>query len=77
MRRRKLRKLVNRLEEIRDMKRIDHKELLMKLGAARKEAGIAWRLMDITTPVRASGGQVSGRVGRVSVLSFFPFCLLF
>jgi len=50
MRRRKLRKLLKRLDEIGHMKRIDHNELLMKLGAARKEAGIAWRLVDITTP---------------------------
>ena len=35
------------------MKRIDHKELLMKLGAARKEAGDAWKLVEITTPEKA------------------------
>jgi hypothetical protein len=50
MRRRKLKKLWKRLHEIRDMKRIDHKELLMKLGAARKEAGNAWKLVEITIP---------------------------
>jgi transposase len=50
MRQRKLRNLWRRLHEIRHMKRIDHKELLMKLGAARKDAGDAWKLVDITTP---------------------------
>jgi transposase len=50
MRRRKLKKLWKRLKEIQHMKRIDHKELLMKLGAARKEAGTVWKLVAITTP---------------------------
>ena len=50
MRRRKLKKLWKRLHEIQHMKRIDHKELLMKLGAARKEAGDTWKLVEITTP---------------------------
>ncbi len=49
MRRRKLRRLWNRLGEIKAMKRLSHKECLMKLGAARKEAGRAWHLVEITT----------------------------
>jgi len=50
MRRRRLKRLWKRLHEIQGMKRIDYQELLMKLGAARKEAGNAWRLVDITLP---------------------------
>jgi transposase len=50
MRRRKLKKLWKRLHEIQHMKRIDHNELLMKLGAARKEAGDTWKLVEISTP---------------------------
>jgi len=47
MRRRKLRNLWNRLGEIKAMKRLTHQECLMKLGAARKEAGRAWRLVEV------------------------------
>ena len=50
MRRRRLKRLWKRLHEIQGMKRIDYQELLMKLGAARKDAGNAWRLVDITLP---------------------------
>jgi len=49
MRRRRLRKLWKRLQELRAMKP-SRDELLMKLGAARKEAGRAWYLVEIQTP---------------------------
>jgi len=47
MRRRKLRKLRDRLGEIKRMKKLTHKECLMKLGAARKDAGRAWHLVEV------------------------------
>ena len=47
MRRRKLRKLWDRLGEIKGMKKLGHKECLMKLGAARKDAGRAWNLVEV------------------------------
>ncbi len=50
MRRRKLHKLWDRLNGIKKMKRLKRDELLMKLGTARKEAGKAWRLVDVTIP---------------------------
>jgi transposase len=53
IRRRKLRRLWARLKEIAAMD-IDREELLMKLGAARKEAGAAWRLIDIKVAPNAA-----------------------
>ena len=50
MRRRRLRKLLVRLREIRQMKGIRRDELLMKVGAARQQAGRAYRLLDIRLP---------------------------
>lgn len=47
MRQRKLRTLWKRLGEIKSMKRLTHQECLMKLGAARKEAGRAWHLVEV------------------------------
>ena len=47
MRRRKFRKLWARLAEIKAMKKLGHDEFLMKLGAARKEAGRAWHLIKV------------------------------
>jgi transposase len=49
MRRRKLRWLWARLEQIAGMQ-LDREELLMKLGAARAKARAAWRLIDIEVP---------------------------
>jgi len=50
MRRRKLKKLWARLHEIKAMKHLARDDLLMKLGAAKKEAGKAWRLIDLQVP---------------------------
>lgn len=47
MRRRRLKKLWARLAEIGAMRKLDHDECLMKLGAARKEAGHAWHLVEV------------------------------
>ena len=50
MRRRRLKKLVKRLHELRHQK-LTRDQLLIKLGAARKEAGpVAYRLIDIQLP---------------------------
>ena len=50
MRRRRLKKLWKRLHRIRAMKKLKRDDLLLKLGAAKKEAGNAWRLVDIELP---------------------------
>jgi len=50
MRRRRLKKLIKRLHELR-RQTLSRDQLLLKLGAAKKEAGrAAWRLLDITLP---------------------------
>jgi hypothetical protein len=50
MRRRRLKKLVKRLHELRQQK-LTRDQLLLKLGAAKKEAGPAiWRIIDIQLP---------------------------
>ena len=49
MRRRRLRKLWQRLHELRGQS-LRRDELLLKLGAAKKEAGRAWHLVDIGLP---------------------------
>ncbi len=50
MRRRRLRKLVRRLHELRQQK-LTRDQLLIKLGAAKKEAGPAvWRMLEIALP---------------------------
>jgi Transposase DDE domain len=50
MRRRRLKKLVKRLHELRQQK-LTRDRLLIKLGAAKKEAGLAvWRIIDIQLP---------------------------
>ena len=50
MRRRKLKKLWRRLHELRDMKRLTRDALMLKLGAAKRDAGNAWRLVTINLP---------------------------
>jgi transposase len=50
MRRRRLRKLINRLRELRQQK-LTRDQLLIKLGAAKKEAGPAvYRILEISLP---------------------------
>jgi len=56
MRRRSLRKLINRLAELQQQK-LTRDALLMKLGAAKKEAGRAYALVDITVPPKLARGQ--------------------
>lgn len=50
MRRRKIKKLWKRLHEIQAMKNLKRDELLLKLGAAKRDAGNAWKLVDIDLP---------------------------
>ncbi len=50
MRRRQLKKLWQRLHDIRAMKRLKRDALLLKLGAARQQSPSAWRLVEITIP---------------------------
>ena len=52
MRRRRLKKLWQRLHQIRGMKRLTRDDLLLKLGAAKQDAGQAWELVDIHWPDR-------------------------
>jgi Transposase DDE domain len=51
MRRRTLRKLIKRLHELRGQK-LDRDQLLLKLGAAKRDAGRSYRLMDIRVPAK-------------------------
>jgi len=50
MRRRKLKKLWKRLHQLQGMKRLKRDALLLKLGAAKQQAGKTWNLVDITVP---------------------------
>ena len=50
MRRRKLRKLWERLKEIAVIKHQSRDDLLMRLGGAKKQAGRAWYLVKINVP---------------------------
>lgn len=58
MRRRRLKKLLKRLHELQRQK-LTRDELLLKLGAAKKEAGRAYGLIDIQLPAKDQGGQCS------------------
>jgi hypothetical protein len=64
MRRRKLKWLWARLNEIAAME-LDREELLMKLGAARAKAPAAWRLVDVT--VAPAGATVSFTLDRAKL----------
>lgn len=50
MRKRRLRHLLKRLNELRNQKTITRDKLLMKLGAAQREAGRAYSLVDTVLP---------------------------
>lgn len=50
MRRRKLKKLLGRLKELRNMETLSRDDLMLKLGGAKKEAGRAWYLVTIRLP---------------------------
>ena len=50
MRLSKLKKLWKRLHQLQDMKSLKRDALLLKLGAAKQEAGKAWDLIDVALP---------------------------
>jgi transposase len=50
MRRRRLKRLLTRLQEIQQIKKQTRDELLLRLGEARKLAGRTWYLIDIQLP---------------------------
>jgi transposase len=68
MRRRRLKKLLARLRELRKQK-LTHDELLMKLGAARTQAGRAYALVQIDIP------QGDARENRQALAQRFRFSL--
>jgi len=49
IRRRRLKRLWRRLHELATMKRQSHESLLMRLGAAKQDAGQTWRLVEVQT----------------------------
>lgn len=66
MRRRRLKKLGARLQVLQAQK-LTYSELLMKLGAAKAEAGLCWRAVELTLPeppAKAAPGKVSGRAKK-------------
>ena len=65
MRQRRLRRLWERLKELRSRERLTRDQLLMQLGAAKKEAGRAWGLVDIRVP--AADEPVNASTFRFSV----------
>jgi transposase len=56
MRRRRLKKLSQRLKELQARK-ITYQDLLMKLGAAKAEAGLCWGVIEITLPEAPAKAQ--------------------
>ena len=64
MRRRRLKKLIERLHELQDQK-LTHDELLMKLGAARAQAGRAYGLLDIEIPKEPAQARAQARTQRL------------
>jgi hypothetical protein len=76
MRRRKLKWLWERLKEIAAMD-LDREELLMKLGAARAKARVAWRLVDVALaprPVRQSPRCLSASLASLVYSDFRSTC---
>jgi len=59
IRKRRMRHLIEQLKALRHQKRLDRDSLLMKLGAARKDAGRAFGLVDIVLP--DSGQPINAR----------------
>lgn len=57
MRRRKLKRLWARLGELRARRRLSRDQLLMSLGAAKKEAGQVWGLVRIQLPERDEAAE--------------------
>lgn len=58
MRRRKLKALVKRLQQLQQMKFNDTRQLLLKLGEAKGRYRAAWRLLEITLPEPVTPGAL-------------------
>jgi transposase len=58
MRRRKLKALVKRLQQLQQMKFNDTRQLLLKLGEAKGRYRAAWRLFEITLPEPVTSGAL-------------------
>ncbi len=58
MRKRRLKKLLGKLGEMAQIKGLSRDDILMKLGAAKKDAGRAYALLDITLP--EAGQAITG-----------------
>ncbi len=56
MRRRRLKRLIKRLKELQ-VQKLDRDELLLKLGAAKKEAGRAYALIAVELPPKEQAAQ--------------------
>jgi len=65
MRRRRMKRLWATLKELGERKRLKRDGLLMALGAAKKEAGRAWSLVEIETP--AEGQSLNERTYRFAL----------
>jgi hypothetical protein len=85
MRRRRLRKLWNRLCELQKMK-LNLKALLIKIGEAKKEAGRAFGLIDLKLPnpgknlkgdlwIRPIFHQLPHRIKAHIFIAFVTYCL--
>jgi len=59
MRRRVLKRLIKRLRELQEQE-LTRDQALMKLGAAKKDAGNVWRLLDIVPPPSNQGRRTNG-----------------
>ena len=67
MRRRRLKHLWRTLKDLRARKRLTRDELLMALGAAKKEAGRAWGLVTVRLPEAAKKADGKPRQGGARV----------
>lgn len=65
MRQRRLRRLINRLKELKAQK-LDRDALLLKLGGAKKEAGRAWGLIEIELPAKEQPAHTESFTFRIN-----------
>jgi hypothetical protein len=56
-RRRQLKRLWQRLKALQQMPRLSRDQLRLKLGAARRQAPAAWRLVDLRLRERPGAGH--------------------
>lgn len=65
IRQRRLRRLINRLKELKAQK-LDRDALLLKLGGAKKEAGRAWGLIEIELPAKEQPAHTESFTFRIN-----------